>query len=113
MNLPNYITLSRIFAVPLFIWILSSHSFGDTHGKRELLASGVFILASITDGIDGLLVPPGDVGALARAMLSLDSDAERATALGGAARERATSSFSPQAHIRGLLGVYREAGAPA
>ena len=55
VNLPNYITLSRIFAVPLFIWILSSHIFGDLHGQRELLASTIFILASITDGFDGYL----------------------------------------------------------
>ncbi len=56
MNLPNYITLSRIFAVPLLIWILFSSRFAPgVHGERELLASAVFILASITDGIDGYL----------------------------------------------------------
>lgn len=55
MNLPNYITLSRIFAVPLFIWILSSSLFGGKNGERELLASAVFIAASITDGLDGYL----------------------------------------------------------
>ena len=55
MNLPNYITLSRIFAVPLFIWILSSNLFGGNQGQREILASTVFLLASITDGLDGYL----------------------------------------------------------
>lgn len=56
MNLPNYITLSRIFAVPLLIWILFSSRFAPgVRGERELLASAVFILASITDGIDGYL----------------------------------------------------------
>ena len=55
MNLPNYITLSRIFAVPLFIWILSSRLFGGSNGEREILASAVFIAASITDGLDGYL----------------------------------------------------------
>ena len=40
VNLPNYITLSRIFAVPLFIWVLSSHLFGGVNGQREILASG-------------------------------------------------------------------------
>ncbi len=54
VNLPNYITLSRICAVPLFIWILSSHLFGGK-GEREILASTIFILASITDGLDGYL----------------------------------------------------------
>ena len=55
MNLPNYITLTRIFSVPVLIWMLSSRLFGSTHGTRELLASGLFIAASITDGLDGYL----------------------------------------------------------
>ncbi|HYX68753.1 MAG TPA: CDP-diacylglycerol--glycerol-3-phosphate 3-phosphatidyltransferase [Terriglobales bacterium] len=55
MNLPNYITLTRIFSVPLLIWILSSNRFHSVDGSRELLASALFIAASITDGIDGYL----------------------------------------------------------
>ena len=55
MNLPNYITLSRIFLVPVFIWVLSSNLFAGTNGKREILACAVFLAASITDGIDGYL----------------------------------------------------------
>ena len=55
MNLPNYITLTRIASIPLLIWILSSARFSSAHGEKELLASTVFILASITDGIDGYL----------------------------------------------------------
>jgi CDP-diacylglycerol---glycerol-3-phosphate 3-phosphatidyltransferase len=55
VNLPNYITLSRIVSVPLLIWILSSSRFSGEHGEKELLASALFIAASITDGIDGYL----------------------------------------------------------
>ena len=55
MNLPNYITLSRIFSIPLLMWILLSTRFTSAHGEKELLASVIFILASITDGIDGYL----------------------------------------------------------
>ncbi len=55
VNLPNYITLTRIFSIPVLIWILSSSRFSSLNGERELLASAVFILASITDGIDGYL----------------------------------------------------------
>ncbi len=55
VNLPNYITLTRIASIPLLIWILCSSRFSETNGERELLASTVFILASITDGIDGYL----------------------------------------------------------
>ncbi|MGD1213584.1 MAG: CDP-diacylglycerol--glycerol-3-phosphate 3-phosphatidyltransferase [Terriglobales bacterium] len=55
MNLPNYITLTRIAAIPLLIWILCSPRFASEQSEREILASAVFILASITDGIDGYL----------------------------------------------------------
>jgi len=56
VNLPNYITLTRIAAIPLLIWILCTPRFSDERtGEREILASAVFILASITDGIDGYL----------------------------------------------------------
>ncbi|HTR65378.1 MAG TPA: CDP-diacylglycerol--glycerol-3-phosphate 3-phosphatidyltransferase [Terriglobales bacterium] len=55
MNLPNSITLSRIFSIPLLIWILSSSRFPSADGQKELLASALFIAASITDGIDGYL----------------------------------------------------------
>ena len=56
MNLPNSITLTRIAAIPLLIWILCTPRFANERtGEREILASAVFILASITDGIDGYL----------------------------------------------------------
>jgi CDP-diacylglycerol---glycerol-3-phosphate 3-phosphatidyltransferase len=55
VNLPNYITLTRIFSIPLLIWILSSSRFQSLDGEKELLASALFICASITDGIDGYL----------------------------------------------------------
>ncbi len=55
VNLPNYITLTRILSIPVLIWILSSSRFSSTNGDRELLASAVFIAASLTDAIDGYL----------------------------------------------------------
>lgn len=53
LNLPNSITLSRIGCVPFLLWVLSSSRFH--HGTQELLAAGIFILASVTDGLDGYL----------------------------------------------------------
>jgi CDP-diacylglycerol--glycerol-3-phosphate 3-phosphatidyltransferase len=62
MNLPNSITLSRIASVPLLIWILSpafpwrgQGHHGLLGGEQEIIASTFFILASITDGLDGYL----------------------------------------------------------
>ncbi len=56
MNLPNSITMSRICSVPLLLWLLSRSFHGHTlYGEQEILASLLFILASITDGVDGYL----------------------------------------------------------
>ncbi len=56
MNLPNYITSVRIFSVPILIWVLATNVFrGSKHGEQELVASTIFILASMTDGLDGYL----------------------------------------------------------
>jgi CDP-diacylglycerol---glycerol-3-phosphate 3-phosphatidyltransferase len=55
VNLPNSITLTRIASIPLLIWILSTSRFESKSGEKELLASALFIAASITDGIDGYL----------------------------------------------------------
>ncbi|WP_263385018.1 CDP-diacylglycerol--glycerol-3-phosphate 3-phosphatidyltransferase [Granulicella arctica] len=63
MNLPNSITLSRIASIPLLVWVLSSafpwhggHGLtGLAGGQQELVASVLFIAASITDGLDGYL----------------------------------------------------------
>src|SRR5258705_1806458 len=55
VNLPNSITLTRILSIPLLIWLLSTNHFHAFDGEQELLASALFIAASITDGIDGYL----------------------------------------------------------
>jgi len=56
VNLPNSITLSRIAMIPLLLWILSPHfPLQGPHGEQEILASILFVLASITDGLDGYL----------------------------------------------------------
>ena len=56
MNLPNSITMSRIAMIPLLLWILSPHfPLQGRYGGQEILASILFVLASITDGLDGYL----------------------------------------------------------
>src|ERR1700732_4396089 len=56
MNLPNSITMSRIVMIPLLLWILSpSFPWQGSSGEQEILASVLFVLASITDGVDGYL----------------------------------------------------------
>ena len=55
MNLPNSITMSRIAMIPLLLWILTPHFPWHGNGGQEIAASALFILASITDGLDGYL----------------------------------------------------------
>lgn len=55
MNLPNSITLSRVAAVPVLIWLLSAHSPIHTPGLQEAVAAVIFVAAAITDGLDGYL----------------------------------------------------------
>ena len=41
--------------IPLLLWILSPHFPWQSNGEQEILASVLFVLASITDGVDGYL----------------------------------------------------------
>lgn len=50
MNVPNFLTLSRVLAVPVFILLMQ-----DTTPLRALVAGIVFSLASATDWLDGYL----------------------------------------------------------
>lgn len=50
MNLPNKLSLARIFLVPVFLVVVSLKvPYGD------YVAAGVFILAACTDGLDGYI----------------------------------------------------------
>jgi len=60
----------------------------------------------IRDGVDGVLVDPGDERQLAAALRVLADDAALADRLGRSARDRALTTFGPQAHLDGLLDVY-------
>jgi len=49
-NVANLLTLIRIALVPLFVWLMFCHGFG-----WRIAALAVFVIASITDRIDGQL----------------------------------------------------------
>ena len=58
MNLPNFLTLSRIFAVPLLVVVLLTRVYIPEHQVERLsifLATLIFLGASITDYFDGYL----------------------------------------------------------
>ena len=62
----------------------------------------------VTDGIDGLLVPPRDANALAAAIARLKDDPGLARRLGDAARAKALARFDERIVIADTLAVYRE-----
>jgi glycosyltransferase involved in cell wall biosynthesis len=59
----------------------------------------------IQDGVDGVLVPPGDPAALARALAGLIAAPENAAALGVAARAKVLADHGPRSLKRRLDAV--------
>ena len=47
LNLPNFLTLLRIFAIPVFLILLGDRRYGE--------ALGVFVAAGVTDALDGAI----------------------------------------------------------
>lgn len=81
----------------------------------EAMASGVPVVASgisgipelVHDGVSGLLVPPGDPRALARALRLLDDDPELRERLARAGRETVVREFDVRANAAKLVGQIR------
>jgi glycosyltransferase involved in cell wall biosynthesis len=94
-DVPDLVRRAEIFVHPA-VW---EEAFGL--GIAEAMASECAVIAShvggipelIEDGVSGLLVPPGDSGALATAIRRLLDDAELRGRLGGAARARVQERF--------------------
>jgi glycosyltransferase involved in cell wall biosynthesis len=63
----------------------------------------------IEDGVTGLIVPPGDVAALAEAMCTLAGDAALRQRMGAAASARVGRLFTIPAMVEGTLATYRRA----
>jgi len=70
----------------------------DVGGTREL----------VRDGIDGLIVPPSDVGALSSALEQALADRAATSARVTSARRRIELELSFDARMRAVEGVYRE-----
>jgi glycosyltransferase involved in cell wall biosynthesis len=83
----------------------------------EAMAAGLPVVATraggipeiVDDGATGLLVPPGDAAALARAISTLLADPAARKSLGEAGRRRAGERFSTAAWLGRLERVYGEA----
>jgi glycosyltransferase involved in cell wall biosynthesis len=69
----------------------------DTGGNAEL----------VIDGVSGLVVPPGDAAALARAIERLYRAPAERIAMGRAARERIATAFRLETTVAEMLAAYR------
>jgi glycosyltransferase involved in cell wall biosynthesis len=80
----------------------------------EAMAAGVPVVATsvggtpeaVVEGETGLLVPPRDASALARAIDAVLVDPDRARRLGEAGRRRARERFDADAAAQRILGLY-------
>lgn len=96
--------------------VLPSYREGLPKGLIEAAASGLPLVTTdvpgcrdvVSDGVNGLLVPPRDAGSLARAIARLHDDAALCTRLGSAAREKALREFDERLVLERTLKVYDE-----
>ena len=64
------------------------------------------ITEQITDGVNGILVPPKDPSALAKAIIKVINDKELARSMGLAAREKVEQDFSVEKMVEETEKVY-------
>jgi glycosyltransferase involved in cell wall biosynthesis len=82
----------------------------------EAQAAGLPVIASrigglpevVEEGVTGMLVPPGDAGALGAAIDTLAQDPKRRRSMGAAGRERARQLFTRAAHARAIQSIFDE-----
>lgn len=103
--------VAALRAADLFVLPSKEAGDGDRDGLpnvvMEAASQGLPIVATdfagipefVRQGVEGLLVPPGDVAALAAALNELASAPEKRAALGEAAYARLTDAFSAQAGL--------------
>jgi glycosyltransferase involved in cell wall biosynthesis len=99
------------------IYVLPSHNEGLPVSILEAMAQGLPIIATrvggipelVRHGIDGLLVEPGDVPALAQALATMANDAALRRRCGDAGRARVAAHYSREAVMPVLEAVYADA----
>jgi glycosyltransferase involved in cell wall biosynthesis len=114
-RLPGTVHDIPTFLATLEVAVLPSLAEGMSNAVLEYMAARRPIVATavggttqlIDDGIHGLLVPPGDAAALARAICRLLEDRQLATRLANAARRRVENDYSREVRVRSLEAFYR------
>jgi glycosyltransferase involved in cell wall biosynthesis len=110
-DMPSFFERCDIVTVPSDAWV---ESFSMV--TLEAMGSGRAIVASrqgaipelILDGVTGTLVPPGDVGALAAALVRYGESPQLRGEHGGAARARAVERFHIDACAHAYMRLFEE-----
>ena len=97
------------------IFVLPSRAEGLPMAMLECMGAGMAVVATrvgaipevITEGREGLLVPPGDAAALAAAMDRLASDADLRQRMAAAARRTCEDHYSVESAARKLMLIYQ------
>lgn len=98
------------------IFVYPSHLEGLGTSLLDAMAAEVPIVATTTggipevvsDGINGILVPPGDSQSLAQAVLTILQNNDLAKKLSQAGRETVEKRFTADKMVEGTLEVYRK-----
>jgi glycosyltransferase involved in cell wall biosynthesis len=102
--------------------IFTAHSCTGSHTKQEeafgvsfveAMAAGLPIVSGasgslpeiVTNGVNGILFPPGDIEAHSEALLKLANDPELRQKMGNAARQIASEKFSSELEKKKLLEI--------
>ena len=81
--------------------------------RRPVIASAIGGPSElIDDGVDGLLVPPGDAAGLAAALRRLCGDAELRSSLAEQGRKRVEQEFTAAAMTARVTEVYEDLLSP-
>lgn len=101
------------------VFVLPSHAEGLSNSMLEAMAVGLPVIVTrvgslpdvVVDDVQGLLVQPRDVEALAASMITVARDAQRRERLGRAARARA-EGFRVERAVADLLSVMDDCAPP-
>ena len=112
--LPGQVASARALMPALDCLVVASTSEGSSVVAMEAMAEGRPVVATrvggvpevVGDGETGLLVEPGDPGALAERICELLGDPERARRMGERGRQRAAAEFDVRMMVERMQQVY-------
>lgn len=102
------------------LFVLPSYAEGLPMSLLEAMAAGLPVVTTsvggipdvVTDGVEGIIVDPGDVSSLADAMTKILLDTKLRHRLGKCARQRITGEFDIDSAVKKIETLYREIVSP-